>query len=116
MSTFVNQPASSVRPNGPARKPRANGEPSYEELKARYDALLAKAQARNVLTVKIMDVKADGSEGKGGIAVFGLQRFPFTLFAEQWERLLAGITAPEGTVAHAILQACKDPRATRKNG
>ncbi len=26
---------------------------------------------------------------KGGVSVYGLQRMPVTLYAEQWERLLA---------------------------
>jgi hypothetical protein len=51
-------------------------------------AIIAKLQAdlaakQNVtLTVKL-------GEAKGNISVYGLQRFPVTFYANQWERLLA---------------------------
>ncbi len=57
-------------------------EPSYEELKAKV-AELEKQQAR----------KRSGSlefrvSEKGGVSVYGLGRFPVTLYYEQWTRLL----------------------------
>ena len=120
MSTFVNQPTPSVRPNGPQRKPaREPGGAAYEALKAQYEALLAKQQARmnRALTVHIYDVKSDGTPGKGGVGVSGFNaRHPVVLYAEQWERMFEGVTAPEGTLVWSILQACKDPRASRRNG
>ncbi len=39
---------------------------------------------------------------KGGISVYGLQRFPVTLFFEQWEMLL-GEHPTEGTIAAEII-------------
>ena len=107
-----------VRNPGVNRNALRPGNAEYDALKAKFDALLAKEQARNTstLTVRIMTVRADGTAGKGGIAVFGLQRNPVTLYAEQWERLLAGVEAPAGTVVAQILEAAKDPSATRKNG
>jgi len=39
---------------------------------------------------------------KGGISVYGLQRFPITLFYEQWVRLL-GENPAEGTIAAEII-------------
>lgn len=39
---------------------------------------------------------------KGGISVYGLQRFPVSLFYEQWVRLL-GENPAEGTVAAEII-------------
>lgn len=39
-----------------------------------------KAASQKPITFKVGD--------KGGVSVYGLQRFPVTLYAEQWERLL----------------------------
>lgn len=55
-------------------------EPSYEELKARLAELEAKQQRGGVLSFKVSD--------KGGVSVYGLGRFPVTLYYEQWVRLL----------------------------
>jgi len=56
-------------------------EPSYEELKARV-AELEKQQGRKrgALDFKVSE--------KGGVSVYGLGRFPVTLYYEQWIRLL----------------------------
>jgi hypothetical protein len=53
-------------------------EPTYVELKARLAELEAKRQ--HGLTLKVSD--------KGGLSVYGLGRFPVTLYYEQWIRLL----------------------------
>lgn len=45
------------------------------------DALLAKGEKRGPIYCKVSD--------KGAISVYGLGRFPTTLYVEQWERLLA---------------------------
>lgn len=55
-------------------------EPSYEELKARLAELEAKQQRTGGLNFKVSD--------KGGVSVYGLGRFPVTLYYEQWIRLL----------------------------
>jgi hypothetical protein len=55
-------------------------EPSYEELKARLAELEAKQQRGGDLSFKVSD--------KGGVSVYGLGRFPVTLYYEQWIRLL----------------------------
>ncbi len=55
-------------------------EPTYEELKAQLAALKAKEERGSGLTFKVSD--------KGGISVYGLGRFPVTLYYEQWVRLL----------------------------
>lgn len=107
MTTQVN----TVTPVSPAPKPNGQAaKPSYADLQAQVDKLQAELEAKRNqrLTVKVMDVKADGTPGNGGVAVFGLQRFPVVLYAEQWERLLT----PE-TIA-SILAECKNPKATRK--
>ena len=54
-------------------------EPTYEELKARV-AELEKQTPRRSLRFKVGD--------KGGVSVYGLGRFPVTLYYEQWVRLL----------------------------
>jgi hypothetical protein len=53
-------------------------EPTYEQLQARIAELEARQQRG--LTFKVSD--------KGGVSVYGLGRFPVTLYYEQWIRLL----------------------------
>jgi hypothetical protein len=57
-------------------------EPSYEELKAKVAELEKQAQGRKrgALDFKVSE--------KGGVSVYGLGRFPVTLYYEQWIRLL----------------------------
>ena len=54
-------------------------EPTYEELKARV-AELEKQKPSGSLRFKVSE--------KGGVSVYGLGRFPVTLYYEQWTRLL----------------------------
>ena len=57
-------------------------EPSYDELKAR----LAELEGRDV---KRRSGELEFKVGeKGGVSVYGLGRFPVTLYYEQWIRLL----------------------------
>jgi hypothetical protein len=55
-------------------------EPTYEELKAQLAALEAKQQRTGSISYKVSD--------KGGVSVYGLGRFPVTLYYEQWLKLL----------------------------
>jgi hypothetical protein len=56
-------------------------EPSYEELKARVEELeKSQARKRGSLEFRVSE--------KGGLSVYGLGRFPVTLYYEQWVRLL----------------------------
>ena len=56
-------------------------EPSYEELKARVAELEKKGGRRTgSLEFRVGE--------KGGVSVYGLGRFPVTLYYEQWLRLL----------------------------
>ena len=56
-------------------------EPSYEELKAKLAELEKEVgRKRGVLQFKVSE--------KGGVSVYGLGRFPVTLYYEQWNRLL----------------------------
>ena len=61
-------------------------EPTYEELQARIAELEKKSErGSGELSFKIGE--------KGGVSVYGLGRFPVTLYYEQWIRLLE--TAPK---------------------
>jgi hypothetical protein len=55
-------------------------EPTYEELKAQLEALKAKEARSGNMSFKVSD--------KGGVSVYGLGRFPVTLYYEQWLKLL----------------------------
>jgi hypothetical protein len=55
-------------------------EPTYEELKAQLAALEAKQQRTGSMSFKVSD--------KGAVSVYGLGRFPVTLYYEQWLKLL----------------------------
>ena len=56
-------------------------EPSYEELKAK----VAELEKQGPKRTGVMEFRV--SE-KGGVSVYGLGRFPITLYYEQWTRLL----------------------------
>ena len=58
-------------------------EPSYEELKARLADL-----EKQVETKKRTGAMEFRVSEKGGVSVYGLGRFPVTLYYEQWNRLL----------------------------
>jgi hypothetical protein len=55
-------------------------EPTYEELKARVAELERKTGRAGNLEFKVSE--------KGAVSVYGLGRFPVTLYYEQWVRLL----------------------------
>ena len=57
-------------------------EPSYDELKARLAELEKQGggRPRGQLEFRVGE--------KGGVSVYGLGRFPVTLYYEQWVRLL----------------------------
>ena len=55
-------------------------EPSYDELKAKLAELEAKQKRGSTMSFKVSD--------KGGVSVYGLGRFPVTLYYEQWNKLL----------------------------
>jgi hypothetical protein len=50
-----------------------------ERLRAENEAL--KRPSRGQISVRVSE--------KGGVSVYGLGRFPVTLYKEQWEKLLA---------------------------
>jgi hypothetical protein len=55
-------------------------DPSYDELKAKVAELERKTTRTGALQFKVGE--------KGGVSVYGLGRFPVTLYYEQWIRLL----------------------------
>jgi len=57
-------------------------EPSYEELKARLAELEKQGAGRRTGQLEFRVGE------KGGVSVYGLGRFPVTLYYEQWVRLL----------------------------
>ncbi len=57
-------------------------EPSYEELKARLAELEKQVGERRSEELEFRIGE------KGGVSVYGLGRFPVTLYYEQWIRLL----------------------------
>jgi len=63
----------------------AETEPTKEELLKRIAELEQQAQAKKPvgLEFRVSD--------KGGISVYGLGRFPVTLYYEQWTRLLGHV-------------------------
>lgn len=63
----------------------AQVQPTYAELQARVAQLEAQRDAR------IPELSFRVSP-KGGVSVYGLGRFPVTLYASQWVRLLAAAT------------------------
>jgi hypothetical protein len=58
-------------------------EPTYEELKARLSQLEREVDTKKRSGDLIFKVGE-----KGGVSVYGLGRFPVTLYYEQWNRLL----------------------------
>jgi len=57
-----------------------------EDLKAEVERL--KAENAQLKTQRGRNVSLKVSE-KGGVSVYGLGRFPVTLYKEQWKKLLA---------------------------
>jgi hypothetical protein len=57
-------------------------EPTYEELKAQLEQLRKQSGSKRsgALDFRVGE--------KGGVSVYGLGRFPVTLYYEQWIRLL----------------------------
>jgi hypothetical protein len=58
----------------------ANDTPDSELTRLRAENEALKAQARRGTYLKVSD--------KGGVSVYGLGRFPVTLYQEQWLKLL----------------------------
>ena len=85
-------------------------------LKAEMRAEIEKLKGELDRTkVELDRAKADrgqikfGVSAKGAVSVYGLQRFPVTLYSNQWERLLAA-----GPEMKTFMQANADKLAVKK--
>lgn|SRR5574337_1203731 len=72
--------ANTAPPKG-SSNPKMDGKPTYEQLQARLAELETKLAKKNTMSIKISEKKA--------VSIYGLGRFPVTLYAPQWQRLLA---------------------------
>ena len=63
----------------------SHGNPMSDELKAELERLRAENASLKQATTRGISMKV--SE-KGGLSVYGLGRFPITLYKEQWTKLL----------------------------
>jgi hypothetical protein len=59
--------------------------PSDEDLKAEIERLRAENEALKKPAGRVYFKVSE----KGGLSVYGMGRFPVTLYREQWEKLLA---------------------------
>ena len=75
--------------------------PNTTELQAEIDRLRAKLAKKNSLTLKV--------SGKGAVSLYGMGRFPVTLYKEQFTRLL-----DHGSVIRAFI-AEHDDQLKAKN-
>ena len=66
-------------------------EAQLEALRAENAALKAAKSAPRSLTMKVGE--------KGGLCVYGLGRFPVTLYRQQWERLISHVPQIEAFIA-----------------
>jgi len=58
-----------------------NVQDELNRLRAENEALKAKVNKASPFGMKV--------GAKGGVSIFGMGRFPVTLYAQQWQRLLA---------------------------
>jgi hypothetical protein len=61
-----------------------------ERLRAENQALRKSQEAPHGLSFRVSE--------KGAVSVYGLGRFPVTLYQEQWDRLLSGIDDLRGFI------------------
>jgi hypothetical protein len=62
------------------RAPNGKATPSVEELLAKIAALEAQVARKSTLTLKVSD--------KGAVSLYGLGRFPLSIYAAQWLKVL----------------------------
>lgn len=83
--------------SAPVQAPVAASVPDMSELmrefmalKAQNEALRAKVEAQNAKKERPISFKVSR---KGAVSVYGLSRFPTTLYPNQWEKVFAQIDA-----------------------
>jgi hypothetical protein len=69
---------------------------SEQDLKAELERLKAENEALKAKTTRVTSIRV--SE-KGGVSVYGLGRFPVTLYKEQWLKLLDMVEELKGFIA-----------------
>ena len=57
-----------------------------EDMQAELERLRTENTALKTRSSKVLSLKVSA---KGGVSIYGLGRFPVTLYKEQWEKLLA---------------------------
>ena len=93
---------------------KVEGDKSYQDAMARIAtleaALAAKSNGRLTLKISVdrTDKAGNPVEGTGALILYGLGRFPVTLYASQWDRLIAFI--PE---VKAFIDANRDKMTVR---
>ena len=76
---------------------------------ADMQALLAAASKPKAITLKVTAPKADGTGTSGAISIYGLGRFPITLYRSQLERLIGAVPQINAFIkANSALLATKD--------
>jgi hypothetical protein len=77
-------------------------------LVAKQQELLAAATKPRKISMKVTAKREDGTGTDGALSIYGLGRWPTTLYRSQWERLLA-----EAPAIHAFIEANSDLLVTK---
>lgn len=86
------------------------------EVQAYIASLQAKAAAPKAISLKVTQAKRDEKTGEmkgtnGAVSLYGMGRFPITLYKGQWERLIAAVPQIEAFLAaNAALLSVKEPK------
>jgi hypothetical protein len=69
------------------------------DAQAQIAAMQTKLDAKNRLSLKVTAKKEDGTGTDGALSIYGLGRFPITLYRGQWERLIGFVPEIETFIA-----------------
>jgi hypothetical protein len=64
-----------------------------EELLARISQLEAKMATKQTISFKVTSVNSEGKGTNGAVSLYGVGRFPVTLYKSQWDAVIAAIPA-----------------------